>query len=462
MNIKTKRVELTDFSGGIKSDISQRLLPLKYATDCYNFNTFNGALTDGVGLKSLLFNSKKIIKLNSCALNVYYFRLYSNGFSDKLLLYCQDKYIYCYDINSSNIEKIENLYFEQAPKGVYYRMGSIDIFIFSTEQEGVFVFDGESAEKVDNMPSVKDICLHNERLFAVSNGESTRLYFSDDFNPFNFNISLEEGGYIDLVDQRGSINKLVSSLGYLYIFRTHGISRLTSFYAQENFSVNHIFSCVGSIYANSVTPCESGIMFLSADGIYLISGNSVKKVMSNLDNYFTGVDNTDSKGIYFKGKFYLKCKIRQSGKEQDVLVVYSIKDDYGYICKNLNIKDFCSIMGEEYSMPAIIANNGSSLYTFCDTATILNVPLTKVWESPFTDLGVIGKDKVLKKIELYTNSEVKIKVVTDKVQRSFLLKPKNNYAVENVSIKGLEFKFVFISTATKCEISKPTLTFSYV
>jgi len=461
VNVKTKRVVISDFSGGIKGDYAPRLLPLNYATNAYNFNTINGSLTDGVGLTLLKFLSGKTLTSIEPILSTYYFKYFENGYKDKLLLYCLDKCVYCYEINSGELTKIENLVFENSPKGLSYRLQDKDIFIFSS-QEGTFVFDGITATKVESVPIVEDICIHNERLFAVQTGEKTRLYFSDDFNPFNFNQSNLEGGFIDLVDERGGINKLVSNLGYLYLFRTHGISRLSSYYAQENFSVSHVFSCVGNIYPKSVTPCESGILFLAGDGIYMISGYSVKKVLSNLDDFFIGVDNFDSKGMFFKGCFYLKCKLKINGKQENALVVYRLKDDFGYIAKNLNVKDFCAIMGEDFSAPAIVAGNGKEVYTFCQSSSVCGVPLTKVWETPFTDLGVIGRDKILKKIEVYTNSQVKIIVLTEKSKKVFLLKPHNNYAVENVSVRGNEFKFIIESCTVNCEITKPMLTFSYV
>ena len=102
------------------------------------------------------------------------------------------------------------------------------------------------------------------------------------------------------------------------------------------------------------------------------------------------------------------------------------------------------------------------MLTFCDNASVLGVPITKVWESPFSDLGIVGKDKVLKKIELYTKNQVQIKIITDKMQKTFLLTPKNNYAVENVCVRGRDFKFIISNSFVGCEISKPTLTFSYV
>jgi len=464
VKVTTKQVVLSDFSGGMSGITSQRLLPLRYANVSYNFNTCNGALTDGVGLDFLSFPAtKKSVILDQCILGLYYFKRFVEGtYKDLILLYCQDKFIYKYDVSNNQLNRIEELFFETKPIGISYKFNQTDVFIFSTEKEGLFVFDGESALKVENVPVITSMCIHNERLFVTTNGEKTRLYFSDDFNPFNFNVSLDEGGYIDFQDQRGGLNKVVSNLGYLYIFRSYGISRLSSFYAQENFSVSHLFTCVGKIYPQSVTICDSGIIFLASDGLYMLTESSVKKILPNYDNFFYGVDNSDSKGEYFNGNFYLKCKMKFSQKVEDVLVVYSVNDNNGYVSKNLNIFDLCPILSEEFSCMSAIAGNCTQIFAFCNGASICTIPLTKVWETPITDLGIIGKDKVLKKIELYTKTDVTVKVETDKMKKTFLLKPKGTYAMEKVNVRGSEFKFIISCNVSGSEIAKPTLTFSYV
>ncbi len=462
MRTKTKKVVLSDFSGGLSGNSASRLLPLNQAVDSYNFDFTNGALTDGVGLDFLTLPDKSTIQLDFSAEAIYYFKHYDNGYKDKLLLYAQDKCVYCCELTDKSVTKIEGLYFENKPLGLQYKYGERDTFIFSSLEEGTFVYDGNVCEKLENVPRITSMAIYNERLYVTTDGEKSRLYFSEDFNPFNFNVSLQEGGYIDLVDERGGLNKVVSSLGCLYIFRTYGISRLTSYYSQENFNVSHLFLSVGTIYPNSVTTCDSGMLFLTADGIYLLTNSTIKRVLKNLDGFFKGVDNFDSKAIYHGGKFYLKCKGKFNGNIEDVLVVYDLLKDRGYIAKNLKIKDLCCVAGEDFSTTAVICRNGKNVCSLSQKASILGVPITKVWQTPITDLGVIGKEKVLKKIELYTKNAIKIKIVTEKSQKTILMNPVNNYAEENLCIKGKTFYFVIICDSLNAEICKPTLTFCYL
>ena len=462
MRVNTKQIVLSNFSGGMNCNISSRVLPINYATLSYNFDYSNGALKDGVGLKSAKFPTKQTLNVEQGVEGVYYFKRYNSGYIDQLILYCKDKNMYSYDIyNGGELKKIENLTFATKPKGITYKYDDTDVYIFSTEQEGTFLYDGENAYKVDSLPPFSDMCIHNERLFVISSGDKTRLYFSDDFNPFNFNVALDQGGYIDFTDSRGGLNKIVSSMGYLYIFRSYGISRLSSFYAQENFSVYHIFSSFGKICSDSVTPCDRGIIFL-AEGLYMVKANGeIKRVLSEFDELFIGVENQGAKGLYYNGQFYLKCNINLKGQIQQALVVYDVNRNQGYISKNFSVLDFCSITGESFSLPVIVAGNGKTIYTFSKDASINNVPVTKVWETPFTDLN-ISKEKVLKRIEINSVNQLKFTVETNSSKKSFILNPTNGYASLNVAVRGREFRFVIENSMAGCEISNPVLTFSYV
>lgn len=73
---------------------------------------------------------------------------------------------------------------------------------------------------VEGAPKVVSMCLHYERLFAIVEGERVQLRFSDDLNPTNWTTSATEGGYIELLDERGPMNKVLSFGDYLYVFAT--------------------------------------------------------------------------------------------------------------------------------------------------------------------------------------------------------------------------------------------------
>ena len=460
MSVRTKKVTLTDFRGGMTGVLDDRLLPLSFARVSYNFNNQDGALKDGVGLSKLKFPNGKYFEGNEVIEAVYYYKKYHKGFKDALLLYCSDKRVYHYDIFEGTVTPLE-LTFETKPVGVGYNYEGNDIYFLSTESEGLFVIDGTEVEKVQNLPTIKDMCIHNERLFITTAGSGTRLYFSDDFNPLNFSVSLEEGGYIDFQDGRGGLQKLVSSLGYLYIFRSYGISRLTAFANQTDFSVNHLFVSTGKIYPDSVSACANGILFLASDGLYKLTENGVSKILSSYDTFLNACDNSEAKGLYYNGKFYLKCKMLIDKKQEDMVLVYDLAKDSSYLCKNLKVKDFCAVQSENFSTAVVVRNNSKEICTFDNSGRILSQPLSKVWETPITDLGLSGRQKTVKRIEMYTSVEVKVTVCSDRETKTVRIK-KGGTNGTNLSVRGKEFKFIFSTTSSGCEICSPTITVSYL
>lgn len=463
MTIKTKRVTLADFRGGMTGILSDRLLPLSYASASYNFNNQNGALKDGVGLCKLKFPCEGYCESEQVIQSVYYYKRYNLGFQDALLLYCSDNCVYHFDIfGTGEVAKIEGVSFSSKPVGVSYNYEGVDLYFLSTEKEGLFVIDGKTAIKANNLPTVKNMCIHNERLFITTADSGTRLYFSDDFNPLNFNVSLEEGGYIDFQDGRGGLQKLVSSLGYLYIFRTYGISRLTAFSEQTDFSVTHLFVSTGKIYPDSVTECSNGIIFLASDGLYKLTENGVAKILSDYDAFLNGCDNSEAKGLYHAGKFYLKCKMLINKKQEDIVLVYELSNQSSYLAKNLKIEDFCGVYAETTTMAAVVRKNSKEICTFDNSGRILGQPLTKVWETPITDFAVASKEKTVKRIEMVTSVDLKVTIISDRETKSVLIKKSKGISGENLSVRGKEFKFIFSTSYSGCEICSPRITFCYL
>ncbi len=463
MTIKTKRVTLADFRGGMTGVLDDRLLPLSYARVAYNFNSQDGALKDGVGLSSLKFSNGRFCKVEETIEAVYYYKRYQGGYKDALLLYCSDKCVYYFEIfGEGEAVKLEGVSFQTKPVGAWYNYEGTDLYYLSTESEGLFVLDGTTVKKAESVPMIRDMCIYNERLFITTGGDGTRLYYSDDFNPLNFSVSLEEGGFVDFQDGRGGLQKIISSLGYLYIFRSYGISRLTAYSDQTDFSVTHLFVSTGKIYPDSVTACSNGIIFLASDGLYRLTESGVSKILSDYDTFLNGCDNSDAKGLYFSGKFFLKCKMLIEGKSEEVVLVYDLSNDSSYICKNLKVKDFCSVLAENASMAIVVRNNGKEVCTFDNSGRILGQPLTKVWETPITDLGVSGRQKTVKKIEMSTSVEVKVTVCSNRERKTVRIKKGRGVSSENLSVRGEEFKFIFSTTSSGCEICAPTITFSYL
>ena len=152
------------------------------------------------------------------------------------------------------------------------------------------------------------MCIHFERLFATANDYTRRVWFSDDLNPTNFNVSSEEGGYIDLIDDFGRSNKVISFNDYVYVFRDFNIARITAFAQQENFSVSQLDVGNSRIFADTVSICDNKVIYLAGDGLYSFNGSSASKINLGISNLFKGVDNQYAKAGYADGYYYLACR----------------------------------------------------------------------------------------------------------------------------------------------------------
>ena len=109
-----------------------------------------------------------------------------------------------------------------------------------------------------------------------------RLYFSDDFDPANWQISLKEGGYISFDTQMGKVVKVVSFAGHVYLFFEHGVMRLTAYNLQTEFNLQKLYLSPGAIYPSTVAVCGDRILFAASDGIFVFDGVSIKKVMEEM------------------------------------------------------------------------------------------------------------------------------------------------------------------------------------
>lgn len=168
----------------------------------------------------------------------------------------------------------------------------------------MYVWDGVNAPyRVENAPDITSMALHYERLFVTVDGEKNAVWFSDDLDPTNWDASLAGGGFIQLIDERGSLNRVISYGGYVYVFRDYGISRITAFGAQTEFSVSNLFVSSGRIYPGSVALCGDTVLFLAEDGLYAFDGVSTVKMLKNLDGLFKNGERSCS--YYADGKYYL-------------------------------------------------------------------------------------------------------------------------------------------------------------
>lgn len=387
-----------------KSDRS--LLPFSSAKNFYNIDFSSGVLRKGYGVKA-----------HSCvptyAQRYWIYRLYSEEHNAYV-----DQYIYQYSnglLAWHDAFKNKEIYVSGRPFKsldiINYRVNSKDVLLLSCEGRKLMTWDGTALTEYDNSPGISSMAIHYERLFVTSRDERTKVYFSKNLDPTQWEISEDGGGFIELLDERGYLNKVVSFGNYLYIFRDHGISRVTAYGDQSEFSVVNMFVTAGRIFPSSITTCGNCIMFLASDGLYKFDGYNCVRTLTDISPSIQSDDNCAC--AYYDGKYYLACNVdfadgRLIGCESsathkiNALIVYDPLSGEYSISRGIDISfmNACSYNGEDFLMCCESGSGG----IIERGASRFGKLLPSYWESGVTDMHMPDKIKYVTEI-LFDNSD---------------------------------------------------------
>ena len=478
-SVTYKSVDYANFKNGINTVLDEYSTPITYSKNAYNFEYKNGALCTGLGIGELVVsitrdgkNLKTLVLPDG--LDVYAVWTFDNYIEDNdfvdtyIVIYCSDKRLYVANIATgmSNFSLIVDKTFETIPTATKYRVDGYDCLIFCTPTEGMYVYTAAGYSKdTNNCPPITSMCIHYERLFATVNGEKISLWFSDDLDPTNWNVSSTEAGFINMIDSRGQLNKVISFKDYVYVFREYGISRITAYGVQEEFSVAHVYQSSTKIYENTVCECGDSVLMMCADGIYAFDGLNMSKLRLNIENIL--LPNDKAIATYHNGKYYLACNMKFPDDE----TIGCEKGEYSnnaILEIDLNTGSFSITRGidvlylysaKDYKFTELFCcykNNGVVTMGFINQSGMVDgVPTIKSWKSPITDFGYPYKDKILK--ELYFNADQPTKIIidTEKTTREYMTTPIDGLVKINVNLVGKEFAIHFVVEGDTAYVSNP-------
>ncbi len=453
------RVYVNDFSSGIRSDKHPTLTPIYTANSSFNTRFESGALKSSNGIKRSDFNgSSAVFNIPNCyAKKLYYYKRYDEKvglYVDYLMVYATDKNVYQLKIGQDDqFSVVQELNFENPPECASYTYNGKDVVIFS-EGNSLKVYDGESVTSVTDGPKLTSICIHNERLFATEGGQKTTLWFSDDFNPLNWNLSLEEAGYIDLRDGRGSLVKVISFNGYVYVFRNYGITRITAYGDQTAFSVDGITASIGKISPKSIAVCGNQVIFLAKEGFYTFSGGSPVRIMERLDGVICGVEQDEAKGVYYNGNYYCLLKVKDENENYiSGVVCYNLADKTFTLYRDLYIEDFTLLEGENYFKLLFICADNCAIGELSNKSEYFGGSLQKSWKSGKSDFDV-RKIKNITRLFINTKTPIELTLESERGSRKVYFKGSPVRQSLPVSIAGEYF-----SVQIKCEYPECLVTY---
>lgn len=430
-----------------------------YARSMYNFLVSDGTLAPGE-----CFN---IVDNYEFPDDVLFKRLYlfkgikSDGSEDNRLIFCAtDGCLYESPLDGGTFTKIASVVFTTPPVGLMYNYNGKNVMIFSKSGGGIYIYDGSKMKIIPEAPEITSMCLHYERLFVTTGGNDDSLWFSDDFDPSNWNVSLSEAGFIDMNDFKGDLIKVVSFGDYLYVFRTFGITRISAYTDQRQFSASNLFVCSGKIFADSIIVCGDCMLFTASDGMYRFDGLTTQRISDSFDKRLD-FSYQYYKGIYYNGHAYIRIRAFVDGSARIQILKLDPKT-----------LDVAVIDGAILSDMAIVDVNGNyklyALDQFNHSVCVLNpsshimngLPMKMIWENGDSDFGIPLK-KTLKKLTFYSKAAVKVTVTADGTSHVYNVNGGNEPIVLRPNIKGYKFRLRFYATAENTLIASPKLIMEY-
>lgn len=466
----------------VDSDSDARGLSIGNSPMSYNFDITTGALKDGIGVGKLKFrrNSDRDVYKeldyppdDSFVLACWLYTSYTDGINvDKSILvaYTSKGAIFYNRLHTEHTEftLLDGVTFSSQPVVLACKLDGEDALILTTKAEGTYVWKFPLAlEKIENMPSIGSMCVHDERLFATLVGDQRSVYYSDDLNVESLERSSKSNRYINLHDDYGCCNKVVSFDGYLYVFKDYNICKITTNYSDKNaFTINPISVSNGRIYEKTICICGDRIYYLSSDGLYSFDGDKSKRVDLSLNRLMEGIDNSSAVAGYSNGYYYLSCRINYEDGEyiddedyyynNNILIRYNIdsgkfnilrgRDVIGiYVINDIIESRVCVLVKEPTAAREMgIVDMSGQYYKECTT---------KVWSTSILDFDNPGKSKLLKELSLYTKSNIQIVIKTESESRTFEVIGSESIQSIQVNMKGKTFQCQFVSSTNNNYIS---------
>lgn len=462
--VRKKTVTVKSFFG-LNSLKSDRLSDVDEAIECYNFSTCCGGLTDSDGIQELTINGKTFnLPENVYPLKIYYYPYIEPVTltkKDKLLTYASDGCMYLFEIyENKERQKLSGAAFTSPPTAVPYNYDDLDVLIISGEGEGTYILKKDILIPVPNSPNVSSLCVQSERLIIASPDGNSKLWFSDDFNPENWNVSLNEAGYVELYDNLCKIKRVVSFNGYAYVFKEYGIYRLYLTGAQSDFTATCVLKSGSYIYGDSVTVCGDFLVYMTDDGIYAFNGLSSKKISAEFDLFLQSGGDRCARGEYLNGNLYLLISAKIKGVVKTVLFKY---DFYKKRSEVLVLKPFnsiCKILTDEGGIIALTAKNEKRFMKIGGKGTCFGENVEKYYKSGKLDFNILQKNKVLSKVKIYSEEEAEIELISEYGIKTFTLKSGLNEI--NCNLKGETFTYIIKSMQKNSLILKPTFYLTYL
>lgn len=410
----------------------------------FNISINNGILTNGNGINTAEVNledgSNRVFPdLGAYVTGIkkpYLYRRYDAVNSmrdDRIVIFGTDRYIYQTSVYSGQYQRLEDVPRVAAGEVCFcnYCLNGADVLLILSDKGGMHVYDGADVTYYSAAPKLRSVCMHYERLFGADAVNPSRLHFSNDLEPTDWTIAPDGAGYIDFMDEGGAIIKVISFKDYIYIFREHSIVRLAAYADPSDYTVSKVFSTGSFIKAESIVYEDGKVFFMADSFLYSFDGYNAVRVFSGITELIADTSNTEA--CCFKNKLFiaamLKTKDDSAGADEDQtngtrynngFISIDLQTGGVSVFRGTSVKGFFPLIADRISELLVYFGNFRMGYfgKITDSGNLFGLPLTKVWESPESNLGSLDKIKALRRIYISSRYGLNIETAVDGQKRS--------------------------------------------
>lgn len=467
------------FGGGINTVVEDFLVGESVAKISYNLTGKTGALKECGGFSAFSLTSNgiqtEVTIENKEIVKVWYYKRFDNGTKkndDRILLLSSDKRLYNLYVNGLDlgVSLVDERQFLETPEALNYRLNGEDVIIFCSGKDKMRVYNGvDTPLVVNDAPSLSSMCVHGERLFATCPDTLNTLWFSDDLDPTNWNISLDEAGYVEMADENGALLKVLSFFNYVYVFRSYGIARFYGTGDQSRFSLTHLFVSSDRIIGDTVCVCGDRVLFLTQQGLFDFDGDGTTKILDSLSGLFDGVDNSHACAAYFGGKYFLACRLNfGDGRKvmcekgdfvNNAIVQVDLTNGSISIVRGVDVTSIAAINAPQKNFLLACFRNEKRVALFDDGGSVFGEAMPKRWVCPRTDLGGADRKKLLKYALIDTEFDLTLCVETDGTEYTKFVRGSTKQQKVPFNIVGRVFRLSLNSETDKMKVSRPCLVF---
>ncbi len=420
---------------GIRNTVDESAMDWSFTPEMFNYRIEDGVLTGGIGLMAAsgFHQTADGVRRDYPALpagvevaHIFHYRRRSQGnYDDRLVIGTSTGAIYYTAVFASDTwHLVEGYTLQGDASAVCYNYDGKDVLLLCSEGSPLAVLDDGTVTTVTSAPRFTSVTVHNERVYGTVSGTSEQLWFSDNFDPENWTVSGDEAGYISFQDECGDALAAVSFLGYLYIFREHGIHRLTAYGDQSEFSLKKLFTATGRIYKHTIALCGDRIMFLTDEGIFSFDGYSATPAVKE----FPDIEYpSHCRAAYHDGAYWLSCftdigELAIGVCTTNALVRCDLRDGSLAVLAGEDILTMCAVRSHTADdiVFAVDTDEGCRLASVAENGLVFGTPTPKIYRSPYGDLFSSALKTVLD-VTLTTRFAAELRVITDGEAHSFEL-----------------------------------------